>query len=1207
MKTYINRQIQRLLACLLVVFISMAQLYYAPVVQAGNENKASFLNDRAANIIGATSLQASGLVVPEGLSGKGIIVGLADSGLDKGSLAQLPADLQSSSGRIPRVVMLKSFAGRDVPDDPVGHGTHMAGTIVGNGEASGGQFKGLAPGASIYFQALLDKEGRLKIPANLDDLFYPAYSAGVRIHVNGWGEESNSYNSHTAQVDNFVYQHPDFLPIFGAGNEGPGQGTLSSEANSKNALVVGSSQTARPVFSPEAIDAGQVAGSSSAGPTADGRMKPDLLAPGSANISLCSSLTTSNYQANPAYTRMGGTSMAASVTGGAAAILVEYLKNQKKVVRPSSALLKALLINGARPINKGPKNTSGYGILDLAGTILPLMQGSFVIADNQIDIKQDDCLEYHFLVSDTSRPFKATLAWIDSPSPSGSPGLVDDLNIEVIDPRGQNFSCNDQQDNVEQIAIDKPLAGRYTIRVRGASLQSPLWSTHYALVYGQVLQHDVVSNVNLQENKLYLASGAYLNLDQYSIKGSIDGREVYSTSSFITPGSDVYICGNNLYLFGESWESGGIQVIEQEHKTLLVEMNPEVRQGGYFLDLNSKISLMLNGKPLDRAADVPLGVKILASINPRLQTVWSLNASYSMATGYIEKIDWANHKIKLLRDDTWYELAPWCAMSSQDTLLNSSDADLPYGSINSTGQDTLAPGIKVSMTVSPYDKKVQYLKTERQVVVAEISKVNDKTGEICTQDGKTYKIFPGSKVVRDGKQASLKDCKAGDKISGVMIKDINQFVELQAYSNVIYGRVVYYSPEASTVYLFDSNNRYWLLPAPDISHVISGGMRAGTSLSPGNWIRVALDRESMSMLRVDLAQEKQVDVSKVFRYYDANQQLMYMTDGSNYRYTQATQMIKLGYKFTPDLLCSGEQVVITTLNCPGSSKELLARADVKINNAVEPPKLEATSGTINSVLVIRGNTTANRIEIIRQDGSREFVPVSNDGSFSCILPQRAAESMVTILAIDSRNGGLTRKNLEVTFAHIPQFESELKVAGAPGYSGVSGKVVKSAPEDDKYDQNMTVSRAVFINRLGEAADWQVGKPEPIKNFADNESIPDEVRGNVYFARKNGFVSGYPDGTFRPGEDLTRSAMVSILTRVVYGEFPQEKKSHLPYLDSTDLPSWAGSSYQFFFQQRWLNLFGSCGLIKPNQAVTHGEAEMFIDRVTKHVQQSLKKH
>ena len=123
--------------------------------------------------------------------------------------------------------------------------------------------------------------------------------------------------------------------------------------------MVGAGQVPRPSFSPDAQQAGEAASFSSRGPTSDGRIKPDLMAPGSAVISACSRLTESNFPADRNYTRMGGTSMAAAVTGGASAVLCEYLESER-TKQPSAALLKTLLINGSR-VPTGKKKPSGLG------------------------------------------------------------------------------------------------------------------------------------------------------------------------------------------------------------------------------------------------------------------------------------------------------------------------------------------------------------------------------------------------------------------------------------------------------------------------------------------------------------------------------------------------------------------------------------------------------------------------------------------------------------------------------------------------------------------------------------------------------------------------------------------------------------------------------------------------------------------------------
>ena len=89
--------------------------------------------------------------------------------------------------------------------------------------------------------------------------------------------------------------------------------------------------------------------------------KPELLAPGSAVISACSSLSDSNFTANEMYTFMGGSSMATAITGGAIALLREYLDNKLQMENPSAALIKALLVNGARAFADGPSTSLGFG------------------------------------------------------------------------------------------------------------------------------------------------------------------------------------------------------------------------------------------------------------------------------------------------------------------------------------------------------------------------------------------------------------------------------------------------------------------------------------------------------------------------------------------------------------------------------------------------------------------------------------------------------------------------------------------------------------------------------------------------------------------------------------------------------------------------------------------------------------------------------
>jgi hypothetical protein len=124
-----------------------------------------------------------------GAEGKGEIVAVADTGFDKGSTTDVhPA----FTGRVKKLYGL----GRpNRKDDSHGHGTHVAGSVLGDGKSTAdGPVRGTAPAAKLVLQSLLDSGGGLGgLPANLNDLFRNPYQRDkARIHTNSWGRTGNS-------------------------------------------------------------------------------------------------------------------------------------------------------------------------------------------------------------------------------------------------------------------------------------------------------------------------------------------------------------------------------------------------------------------------------------------------------------------------------------------------------------------------------------------------------------------------------------------------------------------------------------------------------------------------------------------------------------------------------------------------------------------------------------------------------------------------------------------------------------------------------------------------------------------------------------------------------------------------------------------------------------------------------------------------------
>lgn len=466
---------------------SLAQSSDVVYIEPVRQNQ--LLQDKAGPLIGVP------VAWKNGLDGQGQVVAITDTGLDTGKNdSRLHPDFQG------QVKAIYALGKPGDASDTLAHGTHVAGSVLGTGAASDGLFKGMAPGAKLIFQAVEDRQGSLGgIPQDLTQLFRQAYDAGARIHTNSWGVPASSggsvYDAQAAAVDRFMWENPDYTLLFAAGNDGDhdqdgraNYSTISTPGTAKNAITIGASQNDRPGRK-MATNPLEVALFSSRGPTADNRVKPDLVAPGTWIVSTRSSLAADKHfwaphETNSRYGYMGGTSMATPLTAGAVALLRQYFTDSLKIT-PRASLLKATLINGAAAMDASATwKDTGWGRVDVSGS---LFSTPFRYVNEERALQTEELQTYTYNVN-PGKPLKVTLVWTDYPaSPAAAKALVNDLDLIVRGPDGRELLGNhmlgatpDRANNVEQVQIAAPVAGSYSVTVRAQNV--PQGPQRFALV-----------------------------------------------------------------------------------------------------------------------------------------------------------------------------------------------------------------------------------------------------------------------------------------------------------------------------------------------------------------------------------------------------------------------------------------------------------------------------------------------------------------------------------------------------------------------------------------------------------------------------------------------------------------------------------------------------------------------------------------------------
>jgi serine protease AprX len=263
----------------------------------------------------------------QGDYGSGIAVAIIDTGL-----AQHAGIFKNLEGKPKnRITAWVDFVeGRPTPHDPNGHGTHIAGIIANTQMNSKGEWNGIAPGVQLVGVRVLDEQGYGTYAGVIEGIEWViTHKDELNIRVMNLSLISQVRSPYWADPLNQAVMQAwaqGITVVVAAGNTGPSPMSIGVPGNNPYVITVGAFTDN---FTPESWNDDYITPFSSAGPTLDGFVKPDLVAPGAHMVStmLPSSELSQNHEANRLtshYFSMAGTSQAAAVASGAAALALSH-------------------------------------------------------------------------------------------------------------------------------------------------------------------------------------------------------------------------------------------------------------------------------------------------------------------------------------------------------------------------------------------------------------------------------------------------------------------------------------------------------------------------------------------------------------------------------------------------------------------------------------------------------------------------------------------------------------------------------------------------------------------------------------------------------------------------------------------------------------------------------------------------------------------
>ncbi|MDA3797690.1 MAG: S8 family serine peptidase [Kiritimatiellae bacterium] len=452
----------------------------------------------------------------------GFIVDVTDDGFDNGN-AVTPGNSEfcvsnnpAASSRVAYAEIGQGTSGISNPAGAAGHGNLNLSIIGGFNNGTGTPTNvdpqdyhyglGIVPFAMLGSTKIFADSGAWGNP-NYSQMVNRQYSNGARIHSDSWGANTPLYTVDAQTFDYLTRDASTSLPgnqemvfVFSAGNVGPNASSMGSPGTAKNVFTVGGSKTydadlnytdGSNVGPSGANNVNDIISFSSRGPTKDGRIKPDIVAPATHIHGAASQYAgyvgdgvSDKY--NPIgqtkYAESSGTSHSCPAVAAASALLRQWFINNGNLP-PSPAMNKAWIMNSARYLTGEyadddlPSNSQGMGTTSLE-TMLDDTDRSFV-DQNTNNLFTDSGQEFSFVgeITDTQKVFRVTLAWTDALGSTTGAAYVNDLDLIVLVNNvpyyGNVFShdtsvqggSGDRINNVESVFLPAGISGTVEVKV----------------------------------------------------------------------------------------------------------------------------------------------------------------------------------------------------------------------------------------------------------------------------------------------------------------------------------------------------------------------------------------------------------------------------------------------------------------------------------------------------------------------------------------------------------------------------------------------------------------------------------------------------------------------------------------------------------------------------------------------------------------------